>query len=418
MSTSHQIETTPDGKVRIKDLELFMGYDPSIDSDDDEDMKDYNSDKVKSIVSRTNKFIARGSRPKMVIEHEKDGKTSNPKAVGDIEKVWYKEIEGVSFVIGDVIMSKKSFDAYLATNAFPRRSAEIWKDDHLSEVALLGRDTPRRPLPDTSFTKFGDKAVFERPLNILSMALDNKAEFGENGVGGGLNTFIPTSGNPKGKKMAKKKNMIDEEDKDLNDASPIVDEDDDEENFESDSVEMDAEGVHIDVGSHENEEDEMSEDDDSDDEEMSYEEEETELKGSKKKMKSQKFTKGTRAEKALFAQVAALTEANKTMERQLRLERFGKEIDTMIRDGYRCSKFRNQMVDELASSDKPQDKMTFWKSTMSRDLTNVPMIAQMTVQENGGGGMSDRDASARAVVESKGDVEKFKALFAKYSGKN
>lgn len=413
MSTSHEIETTPDGKIRIKDLELFMGYDPSIDSDDDEDMKDYNSDKVKSIVSRTNKFIARGSRPKMVIEHEKDGKTSNPKAVGDIEKVWYKEIEGVSFVIGDVIMSKKSFDAYLATNAFPRRSAEIWKDDHLSEVALLGRDTPRRPLPDTSFTKFGDKVVFERPLNILSMALDNKTEFGENGVGGGLNTFVPTSGNPKGKKMAKKKNMIDEEDKDLNDGSPIVDEDDDEDNFEDEPAEMDAD---IDDN------DElvaMSEDED-EDSEMTYmeEEEETELKGSKKKMKSQKFTKGTRAEKALFAQVAALTQANQTMERQLRLERFAKEIDSMIRDGYRCSKFRNQMVDELANSDKPQDKMMFWKSTMSRDLTGVPMLAQMTVQDNGGGGMSDRDASARAVVESKGDVDKFKALFAKYSNKN
>ena len=109
MAASHQIEKTSDGKIRIKDLELFMGFDPSIDSKDDEDMQAYDNDKVKSIVARTNQFIKRGSRPKLVIEHEKDGKPSNPKAVGDIEKVWYKEENGVSYVIGDVVMPQAAF---------------------------------------------------------------------------------------------------------------------------------------------------------------------------------------------------------------------------------------------------------------------------------------------------------------------
>jgi hypothetical protein len=96
---------------------------------------------------------ARGSRPKLVIEHEKDGKPTRPEAVGDVVSVQYQERNGVGYVVGDVEMPKEAFDLLLASNAYPRRSAEIWKDNHLSEVALLGRDTPRRPLPDTRFTK-------------------------------------------------------------------------------------------------------------------------------------------------------------------------------------------------------------------------------------------------------------------------
>jgi len=414
MAASHQTETTPDGKVRIKDLELFMGYDPSIDAEDDDAMQEYDSKKVKDIVSRTNKFIARGSRPKLVIEHEKDGKPSNPKAVGDIEKVWLEERNGVSYVIGDVIMPKESFKAYLATNAFPRRSAEIWKDNHLSEVALLGRDTPRRPLPDTSFTKLGDKIIFERKLSALDMTLDLKSKFDEIGVGGGSNTFVPSSGIKKETKMAKKKRMEADEELKQNAAMECaVDPDEDEENFEGDdleTMEADAEAMGAD-----DMEDEMAEDDDmevmaeDDDEEMN-------AYGGKKKMKQPVFSKGSRSEKALFAQVQALTQANAAMERQLRLERFGKEVDNMVRDGFRCSKFRNQMVEELADSETPQAKVSFWKATMARDLTGMPMLAQMTVQ-NDSPSMGDREASDRAVREAAGDMTKFKQLFSKYTGK-
>ncbi len=206
MPASHTVEKTAEGKVCIRNLELFMGFDPSIDSDEDETMQQYDNRKVASIAKRTNQFIARGSRPKLVIEHEKEGKEAVPAAVGDITTVRYEDRNGVGYIVGDVEMSQPLFDKLLGNNAFPRRSAEIWKDDHLSEVALLGRDTPRRPLPDTKFGKNGNKVVFERPMGSLRVSLDNKVRNAETGVGGGSNTFVPTAGtqrNPMARKMKK-----------------------------------------------------------------------------------------------------------------------------------------------------------------------------------------------------------------------
>ncbi len=273
MPASHTVEKTDEGKVRIRNLELFMGFDPSIDSDEDEAMQGYDNARVKDIVSRTGKFIQRGSRPKLVIEHEKDGKPTRPEAVGDVTSVRYEERNGVGYVVGDVEMPKEAFDSLLASNAYPRRSAEIWKDNHLSEVALLGRDTPRRPLPDTRFTKRGEKAVFERPMGTVRITLDSPDQFAEIGVGGGLNTFIPSAGTGKKQMPSKMKKKMeadadeeakkvaaaameceaedeakDEQEADaeamaaggMEFAGPI-DGDDDEENF--------GDGVHVDIGS-------------------------------------------------------------------------------------------------------------------------------------------------------------------------
>ena len=415
MPASHTVENTPEGKVRIKNLELFMGFDPSIDSDEDEAMQAYDNGRVKDIVSRTGKFISRGSRPKLVIEHEKDGKPTRPEAVGDITSVRYEERNGVAYVVGDVEMPKEAFDSLLASNAYPRRSAEIWKDNHLSEVALLGRDTPRRPLPDTRFTKHGSKAVFERPMGVVRVSLDSKESFAEMGVGGGLNTFIPsgTKGKPMSAKMKKKMEQdADEAKKALAAAATecAADEDEDEMAAEADAAAMAAEGdeaemayaaedaekfddaVHVDIGSHSGEEEEEEEEE----MEAAY--------GGKAKM-----SKGKTSEKALFARVQEL-------ERQLKLERFGKEVDGMIRDGYRCSKFRNSMVEELADSGNPAAKIAFWKATMAKNPINVPTVAQHTVTDEAHESMDVKAATARAVHEAAGDLAKFKSLFAKYSG--
>lgn len=415
MPASHTVENTPEGKVRIKNLELFMGFDPSIDSDEDEAMQQYDNGRVKDIVSRTGKFISRGSRPKLVIEHEKDGKPTRPEAVGDITSVRYEERNGVAYVVGDVEMPKEAFDSLLASNAYPRRSAEIWKDNHLSEVALLGRDTPRRPLPDTRFTKHGSKAVFERPMGVVRVSLDSKESFAEMGVGGGLNTFIPSG--TKGKKMpSKMKKQMEQHDEEAKKALAAAatecaaDEDEDEMAAEADAAAMAAEGdeaemayaaedaekfddaVHVDIGSHSGEEEEEEEEE----MEAAY--------GGKAKM-----SKGKTSEKALFARVQEL-------ERQLKLERFGKEVDGMIRDGYRCSKFRNSMVEELADCGSPAAKIAFWKATMAKNPINVPTVAQHTVTDEAHESMDVKAATARAVHEAAGDLAKFKSLFAKYSG--
>jgi hypothetical protein len=377
---------------------------------------------VKDIVSRTGKFIQRGSRPKLVIEHEKDGKPTRPEAVGDITSVRYEERNGVAYVVGDVEMPKEAFDSLLASNAYPRRSAEIWKDNHLSEVALLGRDTPRRPLPDTRFGKHGSKVVFERPMGVVRVSIDSKAQFGEIGVGGGLNTFIPsgTGRKPMPSKMKKKMEQHDEEAKKALAAAAAdecaADEDEDEMAEQADAAAMAAgedemayeaedkdemqDGVHVDIGSHSGEEEE----DEDEEMEAAY--------GGKNKM-SKTISK---AEKALFARVQALEESNKTLERQLRLERFGREVDGMISGGYRCGKFRNAMVEELADSPRPEAKMAFWKATMAKDPIGVAPIAAHAVTDESGAALDVKAATARAVAEAAGDLAKFKSLFAKYSG--
>ena len=412
MPASHSVETTPEGKVRIRDLELFMGFDPAIDSEEDDAMQQYDNRRVKDIVQRTGKFIQRGSRPKLVIEHEKDGKPTRPEAVGDITGVRYEERNGVGYVVGDVEMPKEAFDSLLASNAYPRRSAEIWKDNHLSEVALLGRDTPRRPLPDTRFTKRGEKAVFERPMGTVRISIDSPDQFAEIGVGGGLNTFIPSAGTGKKKMPSKMKKHMEADEDELKSKQAAMeceaeDEMKDEQAADAAAVEaMEAEeqdemqeGVHVDIGSHlESEEEE--------------EEEEMEAAyGGKEKM-----SKTNKAEKALFARVQALEEANKTLERQLRLERFGREVDGMISSGYRCGKFRNAMVEELADASRPEAKMAFWKATMAKDPIGLPPIAQHTVAGDEQHGMDVKAATARAVAEAAGDLAKFKSLFAKYAG--
>lgn len=157
--------------------------------------------------------------------------------------------------------------------------------------------------------------------------------------------------------------------------------------------------VHVDIGSHSGEEEE--------------EEEEMEAAyGGKAKMSKS----SSKAEKALFARVQALEESNKTLERQLRLERFGREVDGMISSGYRCGKFRNAMVEELADTARPEAKMAFWKATMARDPIGVAPIAAHAVTDEGGPALDVKAATARAVAEAAGDLAKFKTLFAKYSG--
>jgi hypothetical protein len=423
MPASHSVETTPEGKVRIRDLELFMGFDPAIDSDEDEAMAQYDNRRVKDIVQRTGKFIQRGSRPKLVIEHEKDGKPTRPEAVGDITGVRYEERNGVGYVVGDVEMPKEAFDSLLASNAYPRRSAEIWKDNHLSEVALLGRDTPRRPLPDTRFTKRGDKVTFERPMGTLRISIDPKVSFAEIGVGGGPNVYVPSTATGNKNMPSKKKRMEaeDESKKALAAAMECEAEDEVKDEQEADAEAMAAgdeaeemagagmeyedkfeDGVHVDIGSHQGE----AEEEDEDEEEMEA------AYGGKTKMSKN----STKAEKALFARVQALETSNKTLQRQLRLERFGREVDGMLASGYRCGKFRNQMVEELADSKQPEAKMAFWKATMAKDPIGIAPIAVHAVTDEGSPALDMKAATARAVAESNGDIAKFKTLFAKYSG--
>ena len=181
---SHRISDAGD-KVVIHDLEVFCAYDPKIDGTTDAELSAFDNHRLKLIVASTNAHMARGSNPRLVVMHERDG--DEPKSsVGRFTKIRYEERGGVGYIVGDCEVERPVFDRLIASNAFPRRSAEIWQDqNHHSEVALLGRETPRRPLPDTNFARKGAPITFSRNLR-----------FDMGTVGGGNSTFVPDTKEP------------------------------------------------------------------------------------------------------------------------------------------------------------------------------------------------------------------------------
>ena len=141
-SSSHKV-TESEGKVIIHGLEIFCAYDPKIDKSYDEDLMQFDNNRVRLIVECTRQYMAKGQYPRLVVMHERDGR--EPKSsVGRFTDISYEERDGVGYILGECEVTKEVFDKLLGSNSFPRRSAEIWQDqNHLSEVALLGRETPR-----------------------------------------------------------------------------------------------------------------------------------------------------------------------------------------------------------------------------------------------------------------------------------
>jgi hypothetical protein len=85
---SHEV-VEDDDKVVLRGVELFMAFDPAIDDGEaDPELKRFDNKRLKKIVAATGKHMARGSYPRIVIMHEKDGK--EPKsAVGRIPQLRY-----------------------------------------------------------------------------------------------------------------------------------------------------------------------------------------------------------------------------------------------------------------------------------------------------------------------------------------
>lgn len=354
---SHRI--TDDGdKVVIHDLEVFCAYDPRIDGDHDADLEKFDNERVQKIVLSTRQYMAKGSHPQLVVMHERNG--DEPKScVGRFTKIDYQERNGVGYIVGDCEVERSVFERLLATNAFPRRSAEIWQDqNHLSEVALLGRETPRRPLPDTHFARKGAPLTFARPMR-----------FDMGAVGGGTSTYIPGT---KDTNMADDKN--DDGDKILGEMKKLYEmacarygkdpSDDDKLENEADDMlstqfaeeEGDGDGVHIDIDSHgEDEEDE-------DEVEMGLEDEA--MFPASRPGGSEWF--------AMKRENARLARELAEMKAQMTAERFGRELDAMEGEGYRIpAKRRPRLIAELVASKNPEALIESWRELFSRDATNV-----------------------------------------------
>jgi len=158
---SHMVEDRGD-RVLVRDVAVFRGFDPRFDAADGP-MQKYDRARVDQIVGKTNDYLSIGQSPRLVERHKKDGEAVDPAAYGAFSNVRAVDTDGVPTIFADLEMSKADFAAKIASGRFPRLSAEIWRDGHMSEVAMLGRETPARPLPDLRFSKVGDREIFEMP---------------------------------------------------------------------------------------------------------------------------------------------------------------------------------------------------------------------------------------------------------------
>ena len=177
-AATHIAEPYGEGKVLIRDVELFAGYDPEIDDsrEDADEMRKWDDEKVRDVVDRTKFYMARGAYPKLVKLHQREGQDTPDESFGDIVEIRYEGRSGVPMIVGDIVVSEQTFKRDIASGAFPRRSAEIWPDGYLSEVALLGRETPARPLPDMRFSRNATTGaapmVFVRNVEPATFAFD------------------------------------------------------------------------------------------------------------------------------------------------------------------------------------------------------------------------------------------------------
>lgn len=342
---SHRIREAGD-KITIEGVELFMAFDPQIDDGKaDPELKRFDNDRLRNIVKSTGKHIRRGSFPRVVVMHEKDGK--EPKSsVGRIPTIRYEERDGVGYIVGDMEVGRDIFDRLIATNAFPRRSAEIWSEsDHLSEVALLGRETPRRPLPDTHFARAGQKITFSKSNHDLA------------GVGGGLNTFVPATikeeaAMPSDSDIREQleamkcaiEGMAESMKKHFGSAEEKGDEEKDDmagEGMKFAEEAGEGDGVHIDIDSHG---------------------EEQEDEGEEQEVIAMRSTYAIRSENArLKARMARL-------EAEMKREKFAREIDILEQEGYRIPESqRGALLAQLQSAADPVALLESWRDLFARD---------------------------------------------------
>ena len=381
-SPSHNV--TDNGKtVVIHGLEVFCAYDPALDGDHDPELAKFDNERVREIVDCTRRYMERGSLPRLVVMHEKDG--NEPKSsVGRFTNIAYEERDGVGYIVGDCEVEKPVFEKLLATNAFPRRSAEIWSEqNHLSEVALLGRETPRRPLPDTHFTRKGELVRFSRSLR-----------FDMGTVGGGQSTYVPST---------KDTHMADDSMKEIAALKAAMDEMKSMmkkhfgEGEDSDKEEMAADEMLT---------EQFAEDEDGEKEEMgdltiTHEDEEEEVEMGMYRRPGSADTFALRRENARMAREL------REIKSEMRREKFGREIDIMESEGYRIpAAQRPRLIAELEASSDPAATLEGWRELFSRDPMGV-RIDMSRAAMPASGDINAKDVSD-LVREFAGKPEEFK----------
>jgi len=370
---SHRITENGD-KVTIHDLELFVGHIDGFD-DDDSEVKELDSEAIDGIIKKTKRHMSAGSSPKLVLMHQDENGNAPTESIGDIVNIHAKPIkidcgkgeiyEGAG-IIGDVEMSQKDFKKYLASNRYPRRSAEIWEDGHLSEVALLGRETPARPLRDTKFTRQGTKKVYHRPATFQMVSP------------GGTNVYIPSGSDEKEEYEMPHTSMPEhEEDASLKKELLAKYRAENEElkgevmklKAQLDEMKPDEEKMAFDA-------DELDEeiadtyqcpDDEEKHEYMEDDEEDKELKAEFRRLRK------TKNGHKVLSKYAKMKKQRNFFKRQLqatakkaKVQKYSRMLDAMQSQGYAIRAHRSTMLNELMTCKDPVAKVKFWKASMKR----------------------------------------------------
>ena len=360
---SHRVTEKGD-RVTVHGLELFVGHIDGFD-DDDSEIKDLDSDAIDEIVKMTQRHMSAGSNPKLVLMHQDDNGSAPPESIGDIVSVYAKPIsircsedekyEGAG-IVGDVEMTKADFTKFLASNRYPRRSAEIWQDGHLSEVALLGRETPARPLRDTKFVRSGDKKVFTRPTTFAEVAP------------GGSNVYVPSGTGQTNDEEKKMPDILEHEEKEmlrkLRAENGLLNDELGKLKAQLDELEN---GDKIAFDDEEDEDEFCVDCDEEEKAEYQDEEDEDEIKAEFAKISKTKA--GARVAER-YARVRRERNIYKKRAEKLassnRRTRFSRVLDKMESSGYSIKAHRAIMLDDLMSSKDPKAKVAFWKKTMRR----------------------------------------------------
>lgn len=382
VSQSHEVVKSGN-LVVIRNLELFAGYAPAIDDPADSDIKKYDRNAVARVIKRTNAFIRMGQHPRVVVMHSRSDGKEPPESIGRVLNVRLMERGGIDFIVGDVEMRHDEFDQYVASNAYPRRSAEIWNDGLMSEVALLGRDTPRRPLPDTQFSrdKTHKRSVHGRMLFATA---------------GPSNTFVPSFDGKEKVEMATGAN------------DTVMDEKvDEKQDFAAAFKGLHDEMCKCNARLEKMEKAVYGEDDEevADDETKEPEDSGESTEGDDKNRRSYHQKYGVKS--AMGRRIADL-------EGQLKAEKYGRVVDQMAVDGYTAARnMKDDLVAELCGCGDPEVKLKMWRVAFKRDGAGVRINTKDLSTGISIEATDDRDTVSKAVEYAAGDITKFKDFMAK-----
>lgn len=388
---SHRVDSLGD-RVVIRGLELFVGFDKSIDDPDDKRVKKYDKKTVQAVIDRTEKFIARGQTPKLILGHndsESDSSYVRP-VIGDITNLQLVEIGEAAGIAGDVTMTNDDFESYLKSNSFPRRSAEIWADGFMSEVALLGSETPARPLPDTRFGRSSCSSQRVDHFARIYPALFAEPSETASGPGPG-NTHIPTAGK-------KRKNEMPKDDDDKTKLAELEDEN---------------KKLKAKLAKYEKEDEPESnqKDDDDDKEKNDHDDKDT---NARIKSLEKDVAKFKRQAVDSSEQLAAVS--SNALRRDI-----ANELDKMARQGYRVGngQDRDDLIDRIVAAQDPKAELEFWSKRLPRDpvdLTIDQFGASLGLTGENSDLTVDQQVAASDRAVKRCTDEKKPEMFSKYLG--